>query len=96
MSSFVIESALHVFSSDDLATATGGAGADGNVNLTCPAGTAPNYIRASGIFQITGPGGFTVPVGGGTYDRFSCDPIPGSPTPTPSPSPTALRPGGDR
>jgi hypothetical protein len=96
MSTFVVESELDVLSSDDLVAAIGGQSADGKVNLTCPAGTAPNYTRVSGNFQLTVPGGFTVPVAGGAYDRFSCDPLPGSPTPTPSLSPTALRPGGDR
>lgn len=96
MSTHVVEPELLALPPDALATATGGVSPD--ASMTCPAGTSPNYTLVSGNLRLTGPGGLTVPVGGGTYDRLTCDPIPGAPTTkrTPAPTGTALRPGGDR
>ena len=43
--------------------------------LSCPAGTVPNYTSITGQLQVHLPGGVGV-TGAGSYTNFHCDPMP--------------------
>ncbi len=70
------------FSTIDLAalvTVTGGDGSNPQPspqpNLTCPAGTSPEYVKIHGQLEGKTPVGVGVS-GTGDYESFSCKPLP--------------------